>query len=96
MKEMMLSKFGDMTKQQVWKKGAKNLMFPNCRFIKNKCVFKIKCNDVHPVTLIACGYSHIPGVTSSKNYLLQPSSDHIMMHGKMKKIQIPTHHLCKI
>ena len=35
---------------------------------KNKWVFKIKCNSVYWVCLMACGYSQIPDVNFSKNY----------------------------
>ena len=46
----------------------KSLMPPNCRCIKNKCVFKIKHNGVNRVHLVACGYSQVPNVNFSKNY----------------------------
>ena len=44
--------------------------------VKNKWVFKIKCNTVHWVRLVACGYSHAPRVDFSKKY----SVIHILHH----------------
>ena len=35
------------------------LMQLNCRCIKNKWVFKIKCNGVYLVGFVVCGYSQI-------------------------------------
>ena len=49
----------------------KSLMPPNHRCIKNKWVFKIKCNGVYQMHFVACGYSQIPGVDFSKNYALE-------------------------
>ena len=43
-------------------------MPPNQRSVKNKWVFKIKCNGVYQVGLIACGYSKVPGIDFSENY----------------------------
>ena len=34
-------------------------MHLNCRCIKNKWVFKIKCNGVYLVGFVVCGYSQI-------------------------------------
>ena len=60
--------FGDMEKQQVWRKTQKSLMHPNHRCVKNKWVFKIKHNGVYEVLLVACGYSQVPGMDFSENY----------------------------
>ena len=43
-------------------------MPPNQRCVKNKWVFKIKCNGVYGVYLIVCGYSQVPGIDFSGNY----------------------------
>ena len=40
----------------------------HCRCVKNKCIFKIKPNNVYKACLVACGYSQIAGVNFSKNY----------------------------
>ena len=46
----------------------KNLMLPNCRCIKNKSAFKIKCNGVYQAHLIICRYSQASGMDLSENY----------------------------
>ena len=46
----------------------RSLMPPNCRCIKNKWVFKIKCNGGYWACLVMCGYSQVPGVNFSGNY----------------------------
>ena len=35
---------------------------------QNQWVFKIKCNSMYWVHLVACGYSKVPSVNFSKNY----------------------------
>ena len=57
-----------MEKWQVWRKVLKTLMPPNYRSIKNKWVFKIKCNSVNQIYLVACGSSQVYRVKFSKNY----------------------------
>ena len=59
-------------------KMLKSLMSPNCRYIKNKWVFKITCNGVHQVHLVAHGYSQVPGVNFSKNN--SPVASNITFH----------------
>ena len=54
--EVIKKEFADMNKQEIWHKTIKNLMPPNQRCLKNKWVFKIKCNGVYQVHLIACRY----------------------------------------
>ena len=60
--EAICKEFTDMNKQQVWRKTSKSLMPPNQCCVKNKWVFKIKCNGVYQMHLIACGYSQVPGI----------------------------------
>ena len=43
-------------------------MPPNRQCVKNKWVFKIKCNGVYRVHLIACRYSQVLGIDFSENY----------------------------
>ena len=57
-----------MNKQQLWCLTRKNLMPLNCKCIKNKWVFKIKCNGVYHECLKAYRYSQVSGVDFSKNY----------------------------
>ena len=57
-----------MNKQQVWCITCKSLMPPNYRCIKNKWVFKIKCNSVYQACLVGCGYSQVPSVNFYENY----------------------------
>ena len=45
-------------------------MHPNLRCVKNKWVFKIKCNGVYRVHLITYRYSQVPGIDFSENYSL--------------------------
>ena len=45
----------------------KSLMNPNCRCIKNKWVFKIKCNGMYQAYLVTCRYSQVPGIDFSEN-----------------------------
>ena len=59
-----------MNKQQVWQKMHKSLVHSNCRCMKNKWVFKIKHNGVCWESLVACGYSQVPGVDFLENYSL--------------------------
>ena len=47
---------------------CKGLMLPNCRCRKNKWVFKIKCNSMYHVHLIACGCSQVHSANFSKTY----------------------------
>ena len=47
---------------------SKSLMPPNSRCMKNRWVFKIKCNGVYRACLITCGYSQVPGINFSENY----------------------------
>ena len=68
--EAIKKEFADMNKQQVWHKTSKNLIPPNQRCVKNKWVFKIKCNGVYQVHLVACRYSQVPGIDFSENYSL--------------------------
>ena len=49
--------FADTNKQQIWCMTSKSLVPPYCRCMKNKWVFKIKCNGVYKVCLIALRYS---------------------------------------
>ena len=67
-----------MNKQQAWCKTSKSLMPPNQSCVKNKWVFKIKCNGVYWACLIACGYSQVPGIDFSENYL--PVVNDIIFH----------------
>ena len=62
--------FGDMNKQQVWRKIHKKLMPLNLPYVKNKWVFKIKHNCVYWTHLVSCRYSQVPGLEFSKNYSL--------------------------
>ena len=55
-------------KQQVWQMTCKSIITPDCRCVKNKWFFKIKCNGVHKVHLVACGYSQVHSVNFSKNF----------------------------
>ena len=64
--EAICKEFHNMNKQQVWLKK----FVPNCRCIKNKWVFTIKCNSVFQAHLVACGYSKISAIDSSENYSL--------------------------
>ena len=57
-----------MTKQQIWKETTKNLMSPNCRSMKCKWFFKIKCNSVCSAQLVACVYSQAQGINFLENY----------------------------
>ena len=62
-------KFNDVNKQQVWWEMHKSLMPPNHRCIKNKWVFKIRHNNMYQVQLAVCGYSQVPSIDFSENYL---------------------------
>ena len=66
-REVIKKEFADMIKQQVWHKTSKSLMPPNQRCVKNKWVFKIKCNSVYQVCL-SCMYSQVPGIDFCENY----------------------------
>ena len=57
-----------MKKQQVCCMTRKSLKPPNCRCMKDKWVFKIKCNSVYQVHLITCGYSKVPSIDVLENY----------------------------
>ena len=67
---------GDTKKQHVWRKLHKSLMPPFHRCVKNKWVFKIKCNRVYQACLVACKYSQIWGVDFPENY--SPVVNHII------------------
>ena len=47
LQEAIHKEFGNVKKQQVWRKMLKSLKPPNCRCMKNKWVFNIKHNDVY-------------------------------------------------
>ena len=47
---------------------SKGRIPPNCRSMKNKWNFKIKCNGVYWMCLIECRYSQVPGIDFSGNY----------------------------
>ena len=66
--EAIKKEFANMSKQQLWHKTKKSLMPPNQRCVKNKWVFKIKCKGVYQASLIAIGYSQVPGIEFSENY----------------------------
>ena len=51
-------------------------MPPNFKCIQYKWAFDIKCYGVYHTRLIACAYSQVAGVDSSKNYL--PVENNIM------------------
>ena len=52
--EAIQKKFGNMKKQQIWRKTHKSLMPPNGRCIKNNWVFKLKHNCFYQACLVAC------------------------------------------
>ena len=45
--EAIQKEFGNIKKQQVWRKICTSLILLNCRCMKNKRVFKIKYKSVH-------------------------------------------------
>ena len=68
--EWICKELANMNMQQVRHMTSKSLMPPNCRYMKNKWVFKIKHNDVYWGCLVVWGYIQIPSVDFSKNYSL--------------------------
>ena len=53
-------------------------MTPNQCCVKNKWVFKIKCNGVYRVRIVVCGYSQVPGIDFSENY--SPVVNNVTFH----------------
>ena len=47
-----MKKIHDMIQQQVGCKTEKSLMSPNCKCVKYKWVFKIKCNGIYQASLV--------------------------------------------
>ena len=66
--EAIHKEFANINKQQILHMTHKNLMPPNCRWVKNRWVFKIKCNGVYRACLVACRYSQVPHANFSKSY----------------------------
>ena len=57
-----------MKKQQVWQKTLKSLIPAKHRSVKNKWLFKIKCNSVYWVHLVGCGNIQVPAFDFFENY----------------------------
>jgi hypothetical protein len=57
-----------MEKKQVWEVMKKEDTPQDRRIITCKWIFKIKRNGVFRARLVACGYSHIPGVNSNESF----------------------------
>ncbi len=68
-REEIREEFADMNKQQVWRKIKCDKIPKGRHCVKCKWVFKIKRNGIFCARLVACGYSRIPGVDFSENYL---------------------------
>jgi Reverse transcriptase (RNA-dependent DNA polymerase) len=61
-------KFDEMNKKKVWEIIRKEDIPKNQRTIKCKWVITIKGNGVFRVRLVACGYSHIPGIDFNESF----------------------------
>ena len=68
-REVIGKEFHDINKCCVWQKIKRSQIPSDQRCVKSKWVFKIKCNGVYRARIVACGYSQIPGVDFSENYL---------------------------
>jgi hypothetical protein len=58
----------EMDKQQVWEIIKKVDIPDNRRTIKCTWIFKIKRNGIFRASLVACGYSQIPGIDFNKSF----------------------------
>ena len=57
---------------------SNNLLPPNCRCMKNRWVFKIKCNSVYQACLITGGNSEVTGIDFLEN--LSPVVNDVTFH----------------
>jgi hypothetical protein len=67
-RETIKKDFHDMIKRGVWRNMKPNDVPSSRRCVKNCWVFEIKRNGIFRSSLVACGYSQIPGVDFTESY----------------------------
>jgi hypothetical protein len=74
-----------MDKRGVWEIIDEKNIPINCRYIKNKWIFKVKRNGIFRPRLMVCGYSQIPGIDFSEMFapVLNDVSFRIMLIAKL-------------
>jgi Reverse transcriptase (RNA-dependent DNA polymerase) len=77
-REAITLEYIKMEQKKVWIKVKRSTMPSGCRCVRCKWVVDIKRNGVFRAHLVACGYSHIPGVDFTEAY--SPVINDVMFH----------------
>jgi hypothetical protein len=84
-KNVINKELKEMEKKGIWEIINEKGIPINCWCIKNKWIFKVKRNGIFRVRLVACGYSHVPGIDFSESFatVLNDVSFRIMLITKL-------------